>query len=119
MLKRLRYVPLARIVHFPQCETIRYASEGSNKMKREIATVPVEREASVEARLWNAVLASTLQEWTSGPLRRRREAEEYLFNDNTDFPLVCQSAGIDVGRLRSKLGKLRGRAKHIDHPLAA
>jgi hypothetical protein len=41
---------------------------------------------------------------------RKREAEQYLFDDNRDFPLVCQSAGIDSGQLRSRLTRLRGHA---------
>jgi len=64
-------------------------------------------EKLMEVRLWQAVVVTTIQEWVSGPLRRKREAEEYLFKDERDFPLVCQSAGLDVGRLRSKLSRLK------------
>jgi hypothetical protein len=60
-----------------------------------------------ESRLWQAVIVSTIQEWMSGPLRRKRQAEEYLFKNNSDFPAVCQSAGMDVDRLRAKLTRLR------------
>ena len=38
---------------------------------------------------------------------RKREAEDYLFKDQRDFPLVCQSAGLDVGQLRTKLARLK------------
>ena len=62
-----------------------------------------------EHRLWTAVLARTIEEWVSGPSRKKREAEQYLFNDNEDFPLVCQSAGIDPGRLRADLRRLRAK----------
>lgn len=62
---------------------------------------------SPEMRLWRAVIVRTIQEWTSGPLRFKREAENYLFEDQKDFPLVCQSAGMDVTRLRSRLRRLR------------
>jgi hypothetical protein len=60
-----------------------------------------------ESRLWQAVIVSTIQEWISGPLRLKRQAEEYLFGDNSDFPTVCQSAGMDAGQLRRKLIRLR------------
>jgi predicted nucleic acid-binding protein len=60
----------------------------------------------VEKRLWQAVIVTTIQEWLSGPLRSKRQAEEYLFQDQRDFPLVCQSAGMDAGRLRAKLNRL-------------
>jgi hypothetical protein len=63
-----------------------------------------------ETVLWRAVIARTIREWISGPLRRQREAEQYLFDDNKDFPLVCQSAGMDSSRLRSRLARLRGHA---------
>jgi predicted nucleic acid-binding protein len=64
-------------------------------------------EKLMEVRLWQAVIVTTIQEWVSGPLRRKREAEEYLFKDQRDFLLVCQSAGLDAGRLRSKLARLK------------
>jgi hypothetical protein len=60
-----------------------------------------------ETRLWQAVILSAVQDWVSGGLRTQREAELYLFSDQVDFPLVCESAGMDVDRLRSKLKKLR------------
>jgi hypothetical protein len=66
-----------------------------------------DEEKLMEVRLWQAVVVTTIQEWVSGPLRRKREAEDYLFKDQRDFPLVCQSAGLDVGRLRSKLARLK------------
>jgi predicted nucleic acid-binding protein len=75
-------------------------------------------ENTPETRLWRAVIARTIQEWFSGPLRRQREAEQYLFDDNRDFHLVCQSAGMDSGQLRSRLARLRGHAVP-DYLLAA
>ena len=68
-----------------------------------------------ESRLWQAVIVSTIEEWIHGPLRLKRQAEEYLFTDNSDFPTVCQSAGMDVGRLRAKLTRLRLQSA-IPHP---
>jgi len=65
------------------------------------------REQTAEQGLWRAVILDTIQEWLSGPLGRRREAEKYLFDDLADFPLVCESAGMDAGRLRVRLAKFR------------
>ena len=77
-----------------------------------ISTIDVGEYTSVTL-IWRAVIARAIQEWISGPLRRQREAELYLFGDNMDFPLVCGCAGIDVGRLRSRLAPLRG------HPISS
>ena len=71
------------------------------------ATEAREHDSLAETRLWQAVIVSTIREWTSGPLRRKLEAERYLFSDSSDFAMVCQSAGISAGRLRGQLG-LRG-----------
>jgi hypothetical protein len=65
-------------------------------------------EHTPEMRLWRSVIARAIREWISGPLRRQREAEQYLFDDNRDFPLVCESAGMDSGQLRLRLTRLRG-----------
>jgi hypothetical protein len=62
-----------------------------------------------EKRLWQAVLVRTIQEWMWGPLRRQRQAEEYLFQDQKDFQAVCKSAGMDPDQLRAKLQRLRVR----------
>jgi hypothetical protein len=62
-----------------------------------------------EKRLWQAVLLTTIQDWMGGPLRRKRQAEEYLFQDHKDFDTVCKSAGMDPDRLRTKLNRLRTR----------
>jgi hypothetical protein len=69
-------------------------------------TEPTERDAVAEVRLWQAVILSTIREWISGPLRRKREAERYLFGDGTDFAYVCEAAGMNVGYLRGRLGRL-------------
>ena len=70
-----------------------------------------EDQQTAEERLWRAVIASTVREWTNGPLRRRREAEEFLFYDESDFKLVCISAGIDPLGLRERLEKIRERSQ--------
>lgn len=69
----------------------------------------VREESIVEERVWQAVIVSTIEEWMSGPLRRSLEAEQFLFRDECDFRLVCQSAGMDAGRLRQRLARLRDK----------
>jgi hypothetical protein len=66
-------------------------------------------ETTAETRLWQAVILSAVEDWVSGGLRTKREAEIYLFEDQVDFPRVCESAGMDADRLRSRLKKLRDR----------
>jgi hypothetical protein len=69
--------------------------------------VEMHSEQMGEQRLWTAVIARAVLEWVSGPLRSQREAENYLFNDDRDFPKVCMAAGLDAQYLRTKLRKLR------------
>ncbi len=64
-------------------------------------------ELLAEQRLWTAVIARSVEEWVSGPLRSQREAEEYLFSDQDDFPKVCRAAGMNPEALRTKLEKLK------------
>ena len=66
-------------------------------------------EMTAETLLWRGVIARTIQDWLSKPLRPKREAERYLFENSADLSLVCSSAGIDVGQLRERLNKVRGR----------
>ena len=74
------------------------------------STLAPEQGTASETRLWQAVILSAVEDWVSGGMRAQREAEAYLFEDQTDFPRVCESAGMDVDRLRSKLNKLRHQA---------
>jgi hypothetical protein len=74
--------------------------------------------AGSETRLWQAVIVTAIEEWISGPLRRQRQAEEYLFQDQRDFPAVCQSAGLDAGRLRADLSRLRHRRPALQFEMA-
>jgi len=66
-----------------------------------------EVEESAVQKLWRAVIASTVEEWVNGPLRKKREAEQFLFSDNQDYRTVCYSAGINPENLRSRLEKFR------------
>jgi hypothetical protein len=74
-----------------------------------LTTLHVEREETAEQKLWRAVIASTVEEWVNGPLRRQREAENFLFSNSDDFRTVCFSAGIDPENLRGRLEKIRAR----------
>lgn len=65
---------------------------------------------TAEQSLWRAVIVHTVEEWISGPLRRKREAEEFLFRDNQDYRTVCYSAGINPEDLRRRLEKIRTRS---------
>jgi hypothetical protein len=68
-----------------------------------------EVEETQEQKLWRAVIASTVEEWVNGPLRRKREAEHFLFHDEQDYRTVCSSAGINAEDLRRRLEKIRSR----------
>ena len=65
-----------------------------------------------EVHLWQAVIVDAIEEWSKGPLRSRKQAENFLFADEDDFPLVCSSAGIDYRRLRAGLARLQNRLRH-------
>jgi len=60
-----------------------------------------------EESLWRAVIAGAIDEWLHGPLRKQREAEQYLFDDTHDFPIVSQHAGVNAKMLRARLNRLR------------
>ncbi len=74
---------------------------------------------SAEQKLWRAVIATTVQEWVRGPLRRKRAAEQFLFCDNKDYRTVCFSAGINPGNLRGRLQKIRARREAEEHAHAS
>jgi hypothetical protein len=76
-------------------------------------------EMAAETVLWRGVIARTIQDWLSKPLRSKREAERYLFEDSADLSLVCSSAGISVIKLRTCLNKVRGRTLIDLLPIAA
>jgi hypothetical protein len=84
--------------------------------------IPVASQPEAEEQLWRAVIVTAIEEWLGGPLSRRREAEQYLFNDQKDFPLVCRSAGIDAKAFRVRLAQMRAdtrpRPKRETQPCA-
>jgi hypothetical protein len=73
------------------------------------ALLRINDQGTAEERLWRAVITKTLEEWMCGPLRFSRKAEEFLFDDNSDFHAVCSSAGMDPERLRKRLKTIRDR----------
>jgi hypothetical protein len=68
-----------------------------------------EQDQTAEILLWRGVIARTIQDWLSKPLRPKLEAERYLFENSADLSLVCSLAGISVLRVRTCLNKVRGR----------
>ena len=87
-------------------------------MTRQMALTATQ-ELTTETLLWRVVIARTIQDWLSKPLGPKREAERYLFKNSVDLSLVCQSAGIDIGQLRTRLNMVRGRTLHDLLPVAA
>ena len=88
-------------------------AEGSGE--REIV---VAGETVGEIRLWQAVVVRAIEDWMSGPLRQRLQADHYIFVDK-DFVRVCQSAGLDADDLRVRLSKMRSRHLQDERPIAA
>lgn len=60
-----------------------------------------------EQNLWRAVIVNTVEDWIYGPVRRQREAEKFLFEDQDDFHVVCFSAGVDPRYFRERLKRIR------------
>jgi len=79
-------------------------------------------EAIHERRLWTAVLLNAVEDWRGGTLRVRREAQKFLFEDQSDFEQVCAGAGLDPGSFRGnllKIGKLIEMRGPLTHSMAA
>ena len=101
-------------------EVNRCAERGDQRGKMSASMLHItEVEETGEQKLWRAVIASTVEEWVSGPLRRKREAEQFLFSDNHDYRTVCFSAGINPGDLRGRLEKIRTRQTAETQALAS
>lgn len=62
-----------------------------------------------ERRLWTAVIVNAVQDWRGGTLRARREAQEFLFDCDADFEMVCAGAGLNVDDFRRRLLKVGHR----------
>lgn len=68
-------------------------------------------DSSGERRLWIAVLALAVEDWTKGTLRAKREAQRFLFEDKADYYSVCASAGVDGEAFRRRLEKIGRRVQ--------
>jgi hypothetical protein len=62
-----------------------------------------------ERRLWTAVIVNAVEEWRGGTLRARREAQEFLFDSDADFEMVCAGAGLNAEDFRRRLLKIGRR----------
>lgn len=69
----------------------------------------VSEECIGEHRLWTAVITHAVEDWRTGTLRARREAQRFLFEDHKDFSSVCASAGLDPSSFRAQLLRLGHR----------
>jgi hypothetical protein len=75
-----------------------------------------------ERRLWLAVVMQAVEEWRSGTLRNRRNAQEFIFGEAHDFAMVCANAGLDPDSLKSRLmqiGHMVSTQGSLSRPLAA
>ncbi len=66
----------------------------------------VTEELIAERRLWTAVVVTAVEDWRSGSLRARRDAQKFLFENTQDFEMVCAGAGLDPNDMRSRLLKI-------------
>ena len=90
-------------------------SKGMNGGARIVEQEGVTEDCISERRLWTAVIVMAVEDWRSGSLRARREAQSFLFEDNEDFQAVCGSAGLDPATLRARLLKI-GKRVHMQGP---
>jgi hypothetical protein len=60
-----------------------------------------------ERRLWTAVLLQALEDWNSSSIRRKREAEKFLFESAADFARVCMGAGLTPASVLSRLRRMQ------------
>ena len=72
--------------------------------------------AIAERRMWLAVILLAIEDWKTGTLRARREAQKFLFENHRDFEDVCANAGLSAANLRAQLRKA-GRQVEMQGPL--
>ena len=75
----------------------------------------VSEECIAEHNLWTAVITHAVKDWRTGTLRDRREAQRFLFQDDSDFSRVCASAGLDPSSFRAQLLRI-GHRIEMDGP---
>ena len=69
----------------------------------------VTEESISASRLWIAVILNAVEDWRNGTLHARREAQEFLFDNDEDFEMVCTAAGLDSNDFRVRLLKVGPR----------
>ena len=77
--------------------------------RRDPNTEGTSKQAYGERRLWTAVILLAVEDWRDGPLRARRKAQQFLFDDDKNLTRVCDAAGLELGSLRVKLLRIGGR----------
>jgi hypothetical protein len=68
-----------------------------------------------ERQLWTAVLLLAVEDWRQGSLKKRRQAQKFLFEDQDNFYRVCAGAGLEPESFRSRLMKI-GRKIELSGP---
>ena len=63
-----------------------------------------------ERRLWAAVLLQALEDWNSGNMRQRKEAEKFFFDAPEDFARVCRGAGLAPSSVLTRLRRMKEAA---------
>ncbi|HTR46702.1 MAG TPA: hypothetical protein VMM16_04870 [Verrucomicrobiae bacterium] len=89
---------------------------------RQTYQTEITEECIAERRIWLAVITLAVEDWRSGTLRARREAQRFLFDDTNDFERTCAAAGLDPGNLRARLSKIGRKIELLGpwkHPVAA
>lgn len=69
-----------------------------------------QKQGSVNEKLWLAVIDSAIADWVRGPAHYKCKAEFFLFEDEEDFPFVCQSAGLNPQTVRETLWTIRAQS---------
>ncbi len=64
-------------------------------------------------RLWVAVLVQAIEDWRSANVRRKREAEAFLFNCRRDFEAVCSNAGLDAVNVLNRLARMKFKQMRV------
>lgn len=79
----------------------------------------IQNQGNTHEKLWQAVIESAIAEWVHGPMRHKRRAEQFLLQDEDDFPFVCRSAGLDPVSVRETLWAIRAQTLSISDTNAA
>jgi hypothetical protein len=78
----------------------------------------IQDRGTANRKLWFAVIESAISEWVRGPVRHKRKAEHFLFEDQDDFPFVCRFAGLNPESVRETLWAIRAHASESNTKVA-